>query len=95
MRDMTDGELGRIVAVGSVIGIAAVFIVVVAICLIAGLTIGQAAGVASVPTLFGGWFYGGLVLVLRASYREERAVRTPAAGAPPAEAPAGVSRRAA
>ncbi len=92
MRDIPDAQLGRIIAVGAVIGMVGLFILVVAISLIAGATIGQAVGIAIVPTFFGGWFYGGTVLMLRAAYGETRG---PATSAPPAvDGESGVRRAA-
>jgi len=71
MHDLSDHELGRIIAVGSVVGMLGIFVIVVAMCLVAGTTLGQAAGIATVPTFFGGWFYGGTILLLRAAYTKE------------------------
>ena len=44
MHDLSDHELGRIIAIGSVVGMLGIFMIVVAMCLVAGTTLGQASG---------------------------------------------------
>ncbi len=72
MKDVSDGQLARIMGVGSLIGMVVLFGVTVAIALLAGVSLGDAVGIAIVPTFFGGWFYGGTILLLRAAYGEQR-----------------------
>lgn len=72
MGDISDAELGRLIAVGVGVGVPFLFLVSMAICLAAGMSLGAAALVALIPTFFGGWFYGGTLFVLRASDRRDR-----------------------
>ena len=51
---------------------AVLFAAVVAIALLAGTSPGEAIGIAAIPTVFGGWFYGGTLYLMRAAYGEER-----------------------
>ena len=56
MNDLSDQELGRVIAIGSVVGVLGIFAIVIVMCLVAGTSLRQAAGIAIVPTIFGSWF---------------------------------------
>jgi Na+/citrate or Na+/malate symporter len=73
MRDVTDAQLARIIVIGSIIGMVALFVVTFVIGVLAGASPGEAAAIAIIPTFFGGWFYGGTGLLLKAAYGEKRA----------------------
>ena len=73
MRDVSDAQLARIIVIGSIIGMIALYAVTFAIGIVAGASPGEAAAIAIIPTLFGGWFYGGTGLLLRAAYGEKKA----------------------
>ncbi len=66
-----DAELGRAVAMGTVIGLPLVFLVSTLLALPVG--VGNALAIATLPTLFSGSFVGGLILLIRAQRRAERA----------------------
>jgi Na+/citrate or Na+/malate symporter len=68
MRDVSDQQLWRIVVKGSIVGMIGLFAVGMVIGLAAGLSAGTAAAVAVLPTIFGGWFYGGTAFLLRAAF---------------------------
>lgn len=84
MRDVSDAQLARIIVIGSILGMVALFLVTFAIGVIAGASLGEAAAIAIIPTFFGGWFYGGTGLLLKAAYGEKRAdeARDAAEGVP-------------
>jgi hypothetical protein len=66
-----DAQLGRIVAMGTIIGLPLVFCVSTLLALQVGM--GNALTIAVLPTLFSGSFVGGLILLIRAQRRAERA----------------------
>ena len=95
--ETTDHDLFRSMAIGACIGTPLTFAVGVVICVLAlGLShLGDALPMASVAALFGGFYVGGLVPLLRADERHERnAKRSPREmGAPAAvRIPAGSGR---
>ncbi|MGH9126529.1 MAG: hypothetical protein ACRDZ8_17645 [Acidimicrobiales bacterium] len=87
MHDISDAQLGRIIVSGSIVGMAVLFAAVVVIALLAGVSPGEAVGIAIIPTVFGGWFYGGTLYLMRAAYGDEKkGARPPALPSVPAEA---------
>ncbi len=81
MHDITDDGLWRIIVRGSIVGMIGMFIVTFGIGMIAGVGPGPAAAIAVIPTIFGGWFYGGTTYLLKAAYGhvEQKRPPTPAA----------------
>lgn len=68
--ELDDSELGRIVLVGTFIGLPLVFIISTALALRVGVA--NALAISALPTLFSGSFVGGLILLMRALLRAER-----------------------
>lgn len=73
MHDVTDHQLGGIVVRGAVLGVVSFFLVTMAIGLLAGVSLIDSAGIAIVPTLFGGWVYGAIACLLWAGFKANRA----------------------
>lgn len=98
---LTDSELGRTLFFGVVVGTPMMFVVVVMLCVLAGLGIGNAVAVAALPAFFSSVFFGGIIPLMRHTARHERLhdaarVASPAAAGPvrPGDEvrPAGVTR---
>lgn len=71
MRDISDAELGRIMAMGLFVGVPFLFLVSMLVCVAAGISLGLAALIALVPTFFGGWFWAGMLFLMRATDRPD------------------------
>ena len=68
MNEIAEQQWRRIIVLGTVVGFVTLFLVVFGACLLGGVTVGNAAGVAIIPAVQGSWFYGGTVFLLRAAY---------------------------
>ena len=75
-------QLSRTVVMGGVIGAVAAFLGVSGMGLLDGLPARSAAGIAAVPTLFSGWFFGVVLLFARLQTRTESASPTTMAEKP-------------
>ena len=76
MGELTDQQLGRIIAKGSVVGVIGFYAATVAMVLLAGVSLGEAAAIAAVPTFFGGWYWGSLAYLLWTAHQAESAAKT-------------------
>lgn len=80
MNEISEQQWRRIVVVGTAVGFGTLFLVVFGACLLGGVALGNAAGVAILPAVQGSWFYGGTVFLLRAAYGDEKGPADGAAG---------------
>ena len=90
--DIDDARFGRIVAMGTLVGVPLVFVVSVLMAL-PGAGWPLAAGVAVWPALVGGPFFGGFVALMRAMTAHEHRASVDPDLHPRTEAPPGVSGR--
>ena len=78
MTSTAQAEQRRIV-LGAAIGMTAVFAVIAALVRATGQPWSTAAGVAGLPTIFGGWYFGALLPLSRRDFTDQPS--TSAAGA--------------
>ncbi len=71
MNEISPQQWHRILTRGTAIGFVGIFLIVFCICLIDGLTIIEATGVALIPAIQACWFYGGTAMVVRAAYNDQ------------------------
>lgn len=82
MHETSKEEWQRVLIRGSIIGFAGSFLVVLAICLLVGVSLLNSAGCAILPGVQGSWFYGGTIYLLRADLVEEKRRKKEKAGVP-------------
>lgn len=70
MTSTAQAEQRRIV-VGAAIGMTAVFAVIAVLVRASGQPWSTAAGVAGLPTMFGGWYFGALLPLSRHNFSDE------------------------
>lgn len=70
---VTDSELGHDILFGMIVGTPLTYLVVVVMCLIAGTGTANAFGIALLPCVLSGVFFGGIVPLSRQMGRHERA----------------------
>lgn len=68
---ISDSDLAADVVFGLVVGTPLVYLLVVAMCLLAGTGLGNALAVAIVPCFLSGIFFGGVLPLSRQMYRHE------------------------
>ncbi len=71
MYETSDQEWRRILIRGSLTGFIGSFLVVLAACLLVGMSLLNSVGCAIIPAIQGSWFYGGTLYLLRADYADE------------------------
>jgi hypothetical protein len=72
MASTAQAEQRRIVRAAA-IGMAVVFVAIVIVMRARGLSWSTAAGIAALPTIFGGWFFGALLPLSRRDFSDDRA----------------------
>ena len=81
---VSDSELGGNILYGLVVGTPVTFLIVVVICMAAGLGAVDALSVAVLPCLLSGVFFGGVIPLSRQMARHERAELAARLVVPPA-----------
>ena len=61
----------RHIVLGAAIGMAVVFVAIAVLVRASGQPWSSAAGVAALPTLFGGWYFGALLPLARQDFSDE------------------------
>ena len=72
MASTAQAEQRRIVR-AAVVGMAVVFVAIVIVMRARGLSWSTAAGIAALPTIFGGWFFGAMLPLSRHDFSDEPA----------------------
>lgn len=72
---VSDSELGRDILFGLVVGTPLTYLVVLALCLLAGIGAGNSLAVAILPCVLSGVFFGGVFPLSRQMARHEKAER--------------------
>lgn len=91
MYEMSKEEWRRVLIRGSIVGFAGSFLVVLAICLLVGVSLLNSAGCAILPGVQGSWFYGGTIYLLRSDLADEERRKKVRAGVPRTALPFGPS----
>lgn len=84
--ELTDAEFGRLFKFGALAGIPTLYVILFVIVSFAapghpGLLVG-----ILLPAIFGGWYFGGIVVLTVVELRQEKADRQPDAGRSPRRA---------
>ncbi len=69
---VSDSQLGRDILFGMAVGTPLTFAVMFVLSLVAGLSLTDAAGVAALPCVLSGVFFGGVIPLSRQMARHER-----------------------
>jgi hypothetical protein len=87
---VSDGELGGDILFGLVVGTPLTYVVVLVVCLLAGLGLGNAAAVSILPCVLSGVFFGGVFPLSRQMAKHEAAEKNARAAVAPFPAPVDV-----
>lgn len=83
---VSDGELGGDILFGLVVGTPLTYVVVLVVCLMAGIGLGNSLAVAILPCVLSGVFFGGVIPLSRQMARHEAIERNARPALVPARA---------